>query len=39
MMGYTYVWEHFGGGRHIDANWSPIFEELYSTKLDSRILM
>ena len=24
------VWEHFGGGRHIDADWSPIFEDLYS---------
>ena len=27
------VWEHFGGGRHIDADWSPIFEDLYSLKL------
>ena len=23
-MGYIYVWENFGGGRHIDAEWSPI---------------
>ena len=33
-MGYIYVWEHFGGGRHIDADWSPTFEDLYNPKLD-----
>ncbi|KAL6346813.1 hypothetical protein AAG906_002929 [Vitis piasezkii] len=22
-MGYIYVWEHSGGGRHIDADWKP----------------
>ena len=33
-MGYIYVWESFGGGRHIDANWSPTFEDLYSRELD-----
>nr|CAN82030.1 hypothetical protein VITISV_028549 [Vitis vinifera] len=33
-MGYIYVWEHFGGGRHIDADWSPNFEDLYSPELD-----
>ena len=39
MMGYTYVWEHSGGGRHIDADWSPNFEDLYSPELDFRILV
>ena len=38
-MGYIYVWEHSRGGRHIDADWSPIFVDLYSQKLDFRILM
>ncbi|RVW98419.1 hypothetical protein CK203_026746 [Vitis vinifera] len=38
-MGYTYVWEHSGGGRHIDADWSPNFEDLYSPELDFRILV
>ena len=33
-MGYIYVWEHCGGGQHIDATWSPIFEDLYSSELD-----
>ena len=33
-MGYIYVWEHYGGGQHIDAAWSLIFEDLYSPKLD-----
>ena len=28
------VWEHFGGGWHIDTDWSPIFEDLYSSELD-----
>ena len=32
-MGYIDVWEHSGGGQHVDANWSPIFEDLYSPKL------
>ena len=32
-MDYIYVWEHSGGGRHIDADWSPIFEDLYSLEL------
>ncbi|KAL6312500.1 hypothetical protein AAG906_001798 [Vitis piasezkii] len=31
--GYIDVWEHFGGGRHVDADWSPIFEDLYSPEL------
>ena len=39
MMCYKYAWEHFRGGRHIDANWSPIFENLYSLELDFKILM
>ena len=39
MMGYTFVWEHSRGGRHIDAAWSPIFEDLYSPKLDFRIFV
>ncbi|KAL6334405.1 hypothetical protein AAG906_014983 [Vitis piasezkii] len=25
--------QHSGGGRHTDANWSPIFEDLYSLEL------
>ena len=33
-MGYIYVQEHFGGGQHIDADWSPTFEDLYSLELD-----
>ena len=33
-MGHIYVWKHFEGGRHIDADWSPIFEDLYSLDLD-----
>ena len=33
-MDYIYVWEYYGGGRHIDLAWSPIFEDLYSPKLD-----
>ena len=38
-MGYIYVWGRSGGGRHIDADWSPIIEDLYSPELgfmDSR---
>ena len=33
-MDYIYVWEYYGGGRHIDLAWSPIFEDLYSPMLD-----
>ena len=33
MTGYINVWEHSGGGRHVDADWSPIFEDLYSPEL------
>ena len=33
MMDYIHVWEHFGGGSNIDADWSSIFEDLYSPKL------
>ena len=33
MLGYIYVWEHSGEGRHIDADWSLIFEDLYSPEL------
>ena len=32
-MGYNDVWERFGGDRQIDANWSPIIEDLYSPEL------
>ena len=39
MMGYIYVWEHSGGGRHIDVDWSPIFEVLYNLKLDFKIFV
>ena len=39
MMGYTYVWEHFGGGQYTDANWSLIFEDLYSLELDFKIFV
>ena len=39
MMGYIYVWEHVRDGRHIDADWNSIFEELYSLELDSKILV
>lgn len=39
MMGYIYVWEHSGGDRHIDADWSPNFEDLYSLELDFRIFL
>ncbi|RVW50147.1 hypothetical protein CK203_096893 [Vitis vinifera] len=38
-MGYIYVWGHSGGGRHIDADWSPNYEDLYSLKLDFRIFV
>ena len=39
MTGYIYVWEHSGGGRHIDADWSPNFKDLYSPELDFRIFV
>ena len=38
-MDYIYVWEHSGGGRHIDVDWSPNFEDLYSPELDFRIFV
>ena len=34
MTGYTDVWEYFGGERHVDEDWSPIIEDLYSPELD-----
>ncbi|RVW63933.1 hypothetical protein CK203_056792 [Vitis vinifera] len=36
-MGYIDVWEHFGEGGHIDADWSSIFEDLYSPELGNLI--
>ena len=33
MTGYTDVWEHSGGERRIDVDWSPIIEDLYSPEL------
>ncbi|KAL6350423.1 hypothetical protein AAG906_004374 [Vitis piasezkii] len=30
---YIDVWEHFGGDRHIDVDWSLIIEDLYSPEL------
>ena len=38
-MGYIDAREHYGGGRHIDVDWSPNFEDLYNPKLDFRIFM
>ena len=38
-MDYIYVWEHFVGDRHIDANWCPTFEDLYNPNLDFRIFV
>ena len=32
-MGYIDVWEHSREGQHTDANWSMIFEDLYSPEL------
>ncbi|RVW39438.1 hypothetical protein CK203_106566 [Vitis vinifera] len=32
--GYIDVREHSGGDRHIDADWSPIIEDLYSPELE-----
>ena len=34
MTGYTNVWEYSGGERHVDVDWSPIIEDLYSPELD-----
>ncbi|KAL6316761.1 hypothetical protein AAG906_020445 [Vitis piasezkii] len=31
--GYIDVWEHSGGDRRIDVDWSPIIEDLYSPEL------
>ena len=33
MTSYSDVWEHSGRGRHIDVDWSPIFEDLNSLEL------
>ena len=38
-MGYIYVWEHSGGGRHIDADQRLNFEDLYNPELDLRIFV
>ena len=38
-MGYTDVWEHSGGERRIDVDWSPIIEDLYSPELGFRIFV
>ena len=38
-MGYIYVREHSGGSRHIDVDWSPIFEDLFNLELDFRIFV
>ena len=38
-MGYIDVREHSGGGRHIDADWSLTFEDLFSLELDFRIFV
>ena len=32
-MGYIDVWEHSGGERHIDVDWSLIIEDLYGPEL------
>ncbi|RVW12713.1 hypothetical protein CK203_111455 [Vitis vinifera] len=37
MTSYIDVWEHSEGGGHIDAGWSPIFEDLYSLELAPRL--
>ena len=31
VMSYMYVWEHCKGGRHVNAAWSSITEDLYNT--------
>ena len=33
VTGYINVWVHYGDG-HVNANSSPIIEDLYGTKLD-----
>ena len=33
MTDYTDVWEHSGGARHIDVDWSLIIEDLYNPEL------
>ena len=33
MTGHIDVWEYSGGDRHIDVDWSPIIEDLYSSEL------
>ena len=33
MTGYIDVWEHSRGDGHTDADWSLIFEDLYSPQL------
>ena len=38
-MGYIYVWEPSGGGQHIDADWSPNYEDLYGLEQDFRIFV
>ena len=38
-MGYIDVWDHSRGDRHIDVDWSPIFEDLYNLELDFRIFV
>ena len=38
-MGSTYVWDHFGVGRHVDTDRSLIFEDVYNLKLDFRMFM
>ena len=38
-MSYIYVWEHSRGGRHIDVDWSLLFEDLYSLELDFKIFV
>ncbi|KAL6320865.1 hypothetical protein AAG906_008865 [Vitis piasezkii] len=35
VTSYIDVWEHFGGDRHFDVDWSPIIEDLYSPELGS----
>ena len=32
-MGYIDVWEHSGGDRHFDVDWSSIIEDLYIPEL------
>ena len=39
MTGHIDVWEYSGGDRHIDVDWSPIIEDLYSPELVSWIFV